>query len=159
MSGGGGWGAKKGILSLDPQRTHFALSEEVEMQRFMQSMDDSGFAPTGSTIQFLMVAEDPPNMPDYETPNIVFGVPGNRLATGAEMEEAFLGAHFGALSNLGVFVSDPPNADAEPGSLPDESKVTVPHSRVFVTQSEQGNGFFGSMNSWLVNAGLAAWLL
>ncbi len=159
VSGGGGWGVKKGLLSLDPQRTHFALSEEEEMQRFMQSMDDSGFAPSGSTIQFLMAVQDPVDMPDYEPPNIVFGVPGSPQETGAVLEKPFIGAHFGALSNQGIFVSDPASADAEPEALPDETRLTVPHSRFFVTESEQGKGFFGSMRPGFADAGLAALLL
>lgn len=150
---------KKGLLSLDPQRTHFAVSEEEEMERFVQSMDDSGFAPSGSTIQFLMAAQDPPNMPDYEPPNIVFGVPGSPQETGAVLEKPFLGAHFGALSNQGIFVSDAPESSAEPSTLPDETKLSAPHSRIFVTESEQGKGFFGSMRPGFTDAGLAALLL
>ncbi|ODA82910.1 hypothetical protein RJ55_01419 [Drechmeria coniospora] len=109
LSGGGGWGAKKGLLSIDPQRTHFALSEEEEMKRFFQTMDRSSFAPPGSQIQFFMPAPAPPQDTAASCSGIVFGVPRNDEYAEGEAEVAESGFlvddHFGALSTQGVFIS------------------------------------------------------
>ncbi|KAJ6787291.1 hypothetical protein PWT90_01712 [Aphanocladium album] len=162
LSGGGGWGAKKGLLSLDPQRAHFSLSEEEEMHRFTQSMsENSSFAPTGCTIQFLMALEDDvPKMPDYLPPSIVFGVPGTHQETSTRPDKAFMGGHFGALSSKGVFVTAPPAVGGGEGvELPDERKLSVPNSRLFVAEGidEQMSGF-GKMPTF-AEAGLMALLL
>ncbi|TQV97360.1 hypothetical protein V2A60_000022 [Cordyceps javanica] len=158
LSGGGGWGAKKGLLSLDPQRTHFSLSEEEEMRRFTQSMNDSTFAPTGCTIQFLMALDDVPSMPEYMPPSIVFGVPGTHQEHSARPEKPFMGGHFGALSSKGVFVAAPSQGD-DSSDLPDERKLSVPNSRLFVAEGidEQMRGF-GKMPTF-AEAGLMALLL
>lgn len=156
LSGGGGWGAKKGLLSLDPQRSHFAGSEEEEMNRFMQSIGDSSFAPSGSAIQFLMCLDDAPPMPTYTPPSIVFGVPGATQETSTRPEKPFMGGHFGALSSQGVYISAP--ATEEDG-LPDERKLSVPNSRLFMAEGidEQMKGV-GKMPT-LFEAGLMALLL
>lgn len=140
MSGGGGWGPKKGLLSLDPQRTHFALSEEEEMARFMQTMENSGFAPTGSQVQFFIPAQAPPEDTSCSTSGIVFGVPtGTESAAETEVPETgyLVSGHFGALASQGVFVSGP--ADPETG-VADESKLSVPNSRVYVGGGERKAG-------------------
>ncbi|KND95382.1 hypothetical protein TOPH_00377 [Tolypocladium ophioglossoides CBS 100239] len=132
LSGGGGWGPKKGLLSIDPQRTHFTLSEEEEMARFMQTMNNSGFAPTGSQIQFFIPAQAPPEDTSCSTSGIVFGVPfGTETAGGTGVPEKgyLVSGHFGALASQGVFVSGP--TDPETG-VTDESKLSVPNSRVYV---------------------------
>ncbi|PNY29421.1 Uncharacterized protein TCAP_00667 [Tolypocladium capitatum] len=140
VSGGGGWGPKKGLLSIDPQRTHFALSEEEEMGRFMQTMNNSGFAPTGSQIQFFIPAQAPPEDMSCSTPGIVFGVPiGTEPAAQTEVPETgyLVSDHFGALASQGVFVSGP--ADPETG-ITDESKLSVPNSRVYVGSGDRKAG-------------------
>lgn len=158
MSGGGGWGPKKGLLSLDPQRTHFALSEEEEMQRFMQSMNDAGFAPPGATIQFLMSVEPPPTSPEGPLPSIVFGIPGEYASKqeSVDSETTFMGGHFGALSSQGIFV-----ADTETHSALGEMKLTVPHSRLYVTSDEDFLTSVGSKTAGTIaaDAGFAAMLL
>ncbi|KAI9166959.1 hypothetical protein HJFPF1_03074 [Paramyrothecium foliicola] len=154
LSGGGGWGAKKGLLSLDPQQTHFSLSEEEEMERFMRTMeDDSGFAPPGSAIQFLTSVGATSDAKGQFEPGAVFGVPGDITPAAAELEEGgnFIGQHFGALSNEGVFISGPEFHDASHAGSPMESKLTVPHSRVYLMDR---TGTEGSSMSWA--SGLAA---
>ncbi|KAM3507082.1 hypothetical protein MY11210_007295 [Beauveria gryllotalpidicola] len=157
LSGGGGWGAKKGLLSLDPQRTHFSLSEEEEMHHFTQSMSESTFAPTGCTIQFLMALEDVPDMPEYLPPSIVFGVPGTHQKLSPRPEKLFMGGHFGALSSKGIFVAAP-NERNDMG-FPDERKLSVPNSRLFIAEGiDEQMGGFGKMPTF-AEAGLAALLL
>ncbi|OAA82627.1 hypothetical protein LEL_02172 [Akanthomyces lecanii RCEF 1005] len=157
LSGGGGWGAKKGLLSLDPQLTHFSLSEEESMHRFTQSMSDSTFAPTGCTIQFLMALDDVPGMPEYLPPSIVFGVPSTHQGLSTRPEKPFMGGHFGALSSKGIFVAAP--SESDDAELPDERKLSVPNSRLFVAEGidEQMKGF-GKMPTF-AEAGLMALLL
>lgn len=141
MSGGGGWGAKKGLLSLDPQRTHFALSEEEEMQRFIQAMDGGNFVPVGSKIQFFASTEtcvEPESGPES---GIVFGTAQARAAADEAADEAtdeaeadpvvVLEDQFGALSNEGIYVT---SADAAAETTPgynNDWRLNVPHSRVY----------------------------
>ena len=137
VSGGGGWGAKKGLLSLDPQRTHFALSEEEEMQRFIQAMDGGNFVPVGSTIQFFTSPEASADssIPSV-SPSFVFGTAGTTEVTSdAPSDTVVLKDHFGALSNDGVFVSSSENGtmDTTPG-FNNDWKLNVPHSRILIDQ-------------------------
>ncbi|KAM5351630.1 hypothetical protein ACJ41O_004353 [Fusarium nematophilum] len=142
LSGGGGWGAKKGLLSLDPQRTHFALSEEEEMQRFIQAMDGGNFVPVGSRIQFFASAETPTGAETDASSSggVVFGTAG-KVQTAADadashQEAVVLENHFGALSNDGVFVtSSDAAAETTPG-FNNDWKLNVPHSRIFVGNQE-----------------------
>ncbi|KAJ3506777.1 hypothetical protein NM208_g16036 [Fusarium decemcellulare] len=137
LSGGGGWGAKKGLLSLDPQRTHFALSEEEEMQRFIQAMDGGNFVPVGSKIQFFVSTETSTAVPaGTATSGVIFGTASKvQLAedTGSSQSEVeVLESHFGALSNDGVFVTSlDAAADTTPG-FNNDWKLNVPNSRVFI---------------------------
>ncbi|KOS19495.1 hypothetical protein ESCO_000780 [Escovopsis weberi] len=128
LSGGGGWGAKKGLLSLDPQHTHFAMSEEEEMTRFMRTMEDSSFTPRGSQIQFFISSLALPQTEPLVVPGISLGVAGEPLRAERQDQPAsrgFIYGHFGALSNDALFISGPGLADGE------TTKLSVDHSRVF----------------------------
>ncbi|KAK7417200.1 hypothetical protein QQZ08_011723 [Neonectria magnoliae] len=136
LSGGGGWGAKKGLLSLDPQRTHFSLSEEEEMQRFIQAMDGGNFVPVGSMIQFFASTKTPANQPASESfTGVIFGTASTTSASAGESTESdpvVVDNLFGALSSDGIFVtSSDPAADTTPGFNKDW-RLNVPHSRIFV---------------------------
>lgn len=152
MSGGGGWGAKKGLLSLDPQRAHFSLSEEEEMQNFIQSMNGGGFTPPGSEIQFFMSAPAlPENTTEPYTPGVVFGVAGDvAVPKEAESMDGFIGQHFGALSNSAVYLS----GQGLPGGK--ETKLSVPHSRVYGREPEAKTSAFGNLVYELADAGTIA---
>lgn len=132
VSGGGGWGAKKGLLSLDPQRTHFAPSEEESLMRFMGSMEDSDFAPLGSYIQFCTPLRAMSTAPTDSSVDeaIVFGVHDADMPS-RECEKLVIHQGlFGALSNKGIFTSGPSGQ---------ESKLSVPNSRVFTLDGEKNN--------------------
>ncbi|KJZ73597.1 hypothetical protein HIM_06930 [Hirsutella minnesotensis 3608] len=138
LSGGGGWGAKKGLLSLDPQRTHMPLSDEEEMARFMQAFDpNSGFAPAGSRVQFFATPRASPKDTALTTTGTIFGVPSR--AHDAPEAEVFQGGylkkdHFGALSKAGIFMSGPSESGEE---HPDERKLSVPGSGILVQRSKE----------------------
>ncbi|KAJ6446289.1 6-phosphogluconate dehydrogenase [Purpureocillium lavendulum] len=158
LSGGGGWGAKKGLLSLDPQRTHFSLSEEEEMTRFMQTMENSGFAPAGSQIQFYVPAQAPEEDTTTKASGVVFGVPGEaETSKDAEIPAAgyLVDGHFGGLSSRGVFISAPPKSEA---GVAYESKLSAPNSRVFAGKDGgEGSGLLGFLGAGeLADAGTIA---
>jgi hypothetical protein len=143
VSGGGGWGAKKGLLSLDPQRRHFALSEEEELERFMQTMDVSSFAPPGSHIQFFASSGAGPAVLESMKSDMIFGTPGP-VSQSSEpepsTEDFSMELHFGALSNHGVYVSNLQGPDHVAASGPDESKLNVPHARISVGEVPRAEG-------------------
>ncbi|EFY98580.1 hypothetical protein X797_001949 [Metarhizium robertsii] len=158
LSGGGGWGPKKGLLSLDPQQTHFALSEAEEMERFMKTMDNSGFAPPGAHIQFFVPAMASPEITTCPATGVVFGVPLG-IETSGEAGTApkgyLVADHFGALSSQGVYLSD--RTDTDSASCY-ESKISVPGCRIFVGNPEaKPGGFFNFLGSGsLADAGTIA---
>ncbi|KAM0252033.1 hypothetical protein ACHAP5_001358 [Fusarium lateritium] len=137
LSGGGGWGAKKGLLSLDPQRTHFALSEEEEMQRFIQAMDGGNFVPVGSKIQFFASTETSAaeTVGDRETA-IVFGtaskVESEADSQSSQPEATLLEDHFGVLSDDGIFVTSADAAAVTTPGFNNDWKLNVPNSRIYV---------------------------
>ncbi|KAG6009507.1 hypothetical protein E4U21_002143 [Claviceps maximensis] len=136
LSGGGGWGPKKGLLSLDPRETYFASSEEEEMEKFVRTMSNSSFAPPGTHIQFFVPAMAPPEMTTSSATGVVFGVPLSPESTqGCETsKKGYLVAdHFGALSTQGIYSSMPLNTDV--GSSHD-SKLSVPGSRIYINNPE-----------------------
>ncbi|KAM0252135.1 hypothetical protein ACHAQJ_007875 [Trichoderma viride] len=148
LSGGGGWGAKKGLLSLDPQRVHFSLSEEEEMQNFIQSMNGGGFTPQGSQVQFFMSAPALPDSTEPFAPGVAFGVAGDvAVPKDTEPINGFIGQHFGALSNSAIYLSGK--------GLPDgkETKLSVPHSRVYGREPEVKMGALESLAYGLADAG------
>lgn len=127
------------------------------MQRFVQSMNDAGFAPPGASVQFLMSVDPAPESPQGPLPSILFGVPSEQNATAYDAEESgFVGGHFGALSTQGIFMAD---IDAQGTS--DEMKLTVPNSRLYI---DSDDGFVMSAGSkfaasTVADAGFAAMLL
>ncbi|GAO13828.1 hypothetical protein UVI_02004510 [Ustilaginoidea virens] len=130
LSGGGGWGAKKGLLSLDPRETFYAPPEEEDMERFMQAMSNSGLVPTDSYIQFFVSGMAPSALTASSATGVVFGVPTSPSSTeeaGPEPQTSLLADHFGALSSQGIYTSPLPNAK----HAFRESKLSVPGSRVF----------------------------
>ncbi|KAJ4009058.1 hypothetical protein NW752_009006 [Fusarium irregulare] len=138
LSGGGGWGAKKGLLSLDPQRTHFSLSEEEEMQRFIQAMDGGNFVPVGSKIQFFASTETSATEPTgAQETGVVFGT-ASRVETETDSESSqpearLLEDHFGALSNDGIFVTSSDAAAVTTPGFNNDWKLNVPNSRIYVS--------------------------
>lgn len=134
LSGGGGWGKKKGLLSLDPQTSHFSLSEEKEMEQFFKDGVDSGFAPVGSEIQFFAMHPTPPQTPDQ--PDVVLGVSGGAdNVLEVAKDQPVLTSQFVGLSDHAIYV------ETEGGVSP-QLKLSVPGSRLFAalgTSTETGS--------------------
>ncbi|KAF0643311.1 hypothetical protein FPSE5266_11814 [Fusarium pseudograminearum] len=138
LSGGGGWGAKKGLLSLDPQRTHFSLSEEEEMQRFIQAMDGGNFVPVGSKIQFFASTEtSATESPRAKEMGVVFGtaskVESETDSESSQSEARLLEDHFGALSNDGIFVTSSDAAAVTTPGFNNDWRLNVPNSRIYIS--------------------------
>ncbi|KAG6112880.1 hypothetical protein E4U14_001896 [Claviceps sp. LM454 group G7] len=141
LSGGGGWGAKKGLLSLDPRETFFASSEEEEMDKFVRTMNNSSFAPPGAHIQFFVPARAPAEMVTSSASGLVFGVPLTAEPAGqghvASKEGYLVADHFGALSAQGIYSSVRQIDDA--GSA-QESKLSIPGSRLYANNAVTKSG-------------------
>ncbi|VUC28381.1 unnamed protein product [Clonostachys rosea] len=135
LSGGGGWGKKKGLLSLDPQTSHFSLSEEDEMAKFFEGGADSGFAPPGSSVQFF--APQPLDKKPLPGP-FTFGVagPGDDLPEIEDTMSVSVGNNFVALSNKAVFLRSTKLKGSILGEVGTSMKLSVPDSRVFLATGQ-----------------------
>ncbi|KAG9256989.1 uncharacterized protein F5Z01DRAFT_647274 [Emericellopsis atlantica] len=111
LSGGGGWGDKAGLLSLDPDTSPLPPTEEEQFANLFGSDDGtSSFAPVGAEVQFFM-----PDAGSYSDPAV---------AVGADLSHAFT---FGVVDDL-----PPPELRDDNGS---EIQIT---QGVFGVSSEQG---------------------
>ncbi|KAK2065865.1 hypothetical protein LY76DRAFT_530179 [Colletotrichum caudatum] len=140
LSGGGGWGKKQGLLSLDPETTYSASSEEEDLESFIRSFesrhnggDQQGVVSPGSWIQYFvsppMSARPNPPRPYGATMSIALGVSGS--ATSEEppsidgsSEWKVVPEHFGAVSDHGLFLKH------DVKGLVSQSKLDVPGSWV-----------------------------
>ncbi|KAI6364325.1 hypothetical protein MCOR25_005663 [Pyricularia grisea] len=139
LSGGGGWGAKRGLLSLDPQTTYSSSGPE-DLETFMaafggETTPNSVVSP-GSYIQFLVEPLQPsPSQETQRLPSLLLGTtPSNTVelgeadhASGKQLSTLVEG-HFGALSNSGIYVNlaSSSNGGSHPGHI--LTKVDAPNS-------------------------------
>ena len=128
MSGGGGWGLKQGLLSLDPQTKHSTPDEE-DVESFIRSFngEDSGGATVipGSYVQFMV---EPVGLPLKEMQqavrtsksSIILGTlgAGSDKANVSDIQVQ-LGI-FGAISSEGVYI-----VEADPSQLDDQQAITT----------------------------------
>jgi hypothetical protein len=112
-------------------------------------MTQSNFASPGCKIQFFTPLETPPETATSLNSDIIFGVPGlspspspssppdsvNSAGASSPLE-----LHFGALSSQGLFVSDMDAPGELSDGLRDESKLSVPNSRISVGETSQNKG-------------------
>lgn len=160
MSGGGGWGAKQGLLSLDPQTTY----TEIPEARFdfsqgtmaeQQASALGNLAQEGAFIQFFAAYDkhiqgEPVRFDHVATRgSIVLGsvpstvddiAPSQTLVAPPEGEKLYhlKSGHFGFVSESGVFVHHgfkKPNVGSNPDPLhvPSEhfTKIDLPHSYMY----------------------------
>jgi len=146
VSGGGGWGAKRGLLSLDPDTRH-VLPQDDTVDRFHrileQRMDSDaavgaqdGIVSPGSFVQFFVTpsaSRRPEELPlghkyvfgtapwGYAEPTTTASKPGGIVARKDS---------FGGLTTHGLFLgSGSDSSQGSSGVL--YSKIDVPHSFVF----------------------------
>lgn len=126
MSGGGGWGEKQGLLSLDPQTT-YTHTDGTDLEFSGESLEEQqasalgNIAGPGSWIRFF-VRKDP-LLPDYEergivkpsnpwSKNVTFGtardtidtVNNERIVVGQDKLVGYRPGHFGCQSYSGMFL-------------------------------------------------------
>lgn len=123
LSGGGGWGDKKGLLALDPQQSHTCYNEDTPTTTTTTTPFET--APPGSRIQFF-APTDPSLACPPDVRGVIFGVSdgGERLGTSDGLDSAgLLEGHFGASSSTGIFVR---------GWSDGGMRLSVPGSRLYV---------------------------
>ncbi len=130
MSGGGGWGAKKGLLSLDPQLTHFTPPDNEGHNPLLDMDRHLDFIPAGSSVQFFAACPLPPPV-DQSDEISVLGVSGD-YSGGLVGEDPALGRSvcggFGATSDQCVFVNSKSDGAASDGN--GKVKLSVPGSHL-----------------------------
>lgn len=115
----------------------------------MRTMDNSGFAPVRSQLQFFIPAIATQEVTTSSATGVVFGVPPTAEDVPRETENSRKGYlvanHFGALSNKGVYVTGPAQPDSQTS---DDSKLSVPNSRIYVAEGEtKSGGLFGFLGA------------
>ncbi|WQF77900.1 hypothetical protein CDEST_02914 [Colletotrichum destructivum] len=126
LSGGGGWGKKRGLLSLDPDVAYSLSPGDEGLDSFIRSFESRNdgsaeqdrstwqdvVAP-GSYIQYFITppfsARPKPTRASGSTLNIAFGVSESETVeeqplTDGASEWTVVPQHFGAVSNLGIFI-------------------------------------------------------
>lgn len=129
MSGGGGWGDKAGLLSLDPETSPFPLSEEEQMRNLFGVGGGSDYAPVGSEVQFFIpeLGAEEAQPSEQDSHGLVFGV--SPYALGEPPEErgaedvSVAPNQFGALSDEAIYVESE-------GASP--FKLSVPGARLSI---------------------------
>ncbi|KAF9879898.1 6-phosphogluconate dehydrogenase [Colletotrichum karsti] len=136
LSGGGGWGKKQGLLSLDPE-TKYSPSEEDDLDSFIRSFSSQhdghaqeGVVAPGSYVQYFV---SPPATAKSELPqgddtstSIAFGASEASLAenspsTGGPSGWKLNPDHFGAVTSHGLFITSETNKSID-------SKLDAPDS-------------------------------
>lgn len=148
MSGGGEWGAKASLLSLDPQTSYGKESEDDELERFQRSFHgqdtaDGATAKPGDYVQFfveenleLSRSENRTLLPTSRAryPSIAFGVGefGKEGYTTATVDTSVMNSsrlvqladsHFGAFSAEGMYLETERHHGKE---LKSTTKINVP---------------------------------
>lgn len=120
VSGGGGWGLKKGLLSLDPQ-TRYSAPGQGDVESFIKSFhgqnSEDGNVRPGAYIQFFVepalapaqpaIRNKPLELGSETSTSLVFGtapagLEDAELHSGDSIEA--IPGHFGALSTNGFFI-------------------------------------------------------
>lgn len=142
VSGGGGWGNKQGLLSLDPQTTYYGKKHApLEFSnRTMEEQQTSALgvlAEPGAFIQFFTTKHDgdeitpsPVSESNASAQSVVIGTIPNPV-DGADMEVPddlndtieIQAGHFGCVSQAGLYIHK-----GRENSEPYETKVDIPYS-------------------------------
>ncbi|KAI0391152.1 hypothetical protein F5Y17DRAFT_22848 [Xylariaceae sp. FL0594] len=120
LSGGGGWGLKQGLLSLDPETTFSLPGQDDDIEMFIKSFEErndaeqtGGLATQGSYLLFCVEPQTPisesaqSRSPDY-TPSFTLGVAPNADHSSSHASYSgpveIIDGHFGASSAAGLFL-------------------------------------------------------
>jgi hypothetical protein len=166
VSGGGGWDAKQGLLSLDPQTTYNTINKarfdfsnaSLEEQ---QSYALGNIAQEGASIQFFVAKENIKHTKDLVVHDrrfvkktfVLGGVPSTVDDVPEPKQEHpkknlfFLPGHFGVVSESGIYFRDrslkaksgDENTSTEPEAIPHETKIDLPFSYVVCDTRLEGN--------------------
>ncbi|KAJ2897058.1 uncharacterized protein MKZ38_005008 [Zalerion maritima] len=112
LSGGGGWGAKQGLLSLDSETSYSIGDTDEDLEMFVKSFTSfnisgaaTGMVTPGDYVQFFI---NFPSTPAKPSPGTFLGVGGSSLdspvSTEGEHAISMLVGHFGTLSSKGMFL-------------------------------------------------------
>jgi len=155
VSGGGGWGPKQGLLSLDPQTTFSAVSvpQSEYSATSLEEQQASALgvlARPGSLIQFyvavnrahILAAPDQTcnhSIVIQTVPSRIDEVPNSTLqeekAVGAE-DVQFLPHHLGVVSESGIYFTSTRDESDSKGSLEvqkrsNSTKIDLPYSSIY----------------------------
>jgi hypothetical protein len=145
VSGGGGWGLKQGLLSLDPETSFSLPGEDDDIEMFIRSFEErnsadqtGGLATPGSSLIFcveLQTTDSGAASSQLLTPtyNISFGVAPNADQTPTPSSHPshveIIDGHFGVSSAAGLFLRSAPEFNGSTGTKengPFSTKVDVP---------------------------------
>ncbi|SPQ18706.1 f0b34f14-72c6-4337-9395-86dfa5e5da3c [Thermothielavioides terrestris] len=148
LSGGGGWGAKRGMLSLDPQ-TQLTKDEDQDFENFKASFESEGatgdLVTRGSYVQFLVspvrpsragwITADSRRWDPYESSRTLPAKPVTVFGTSAAPFRASLADSlnvwpnlFGAASSQAVYLSRYPAGQVSDDEPAVGSKMDAPYS-------------------------------
>jgi hypothetical protein len=157
LSGGGGWGAKLGLLSLDPQSTFNEISE-ARFDFSTGSLEDQQNSALGKIaeldafIQFFVANTTAPVVPFakpsvyrdvWQQTTVIGTVPSTiddprtgKADSSTDNYVTYQKGHFGAVSESGMFLSTFPaksgnNGDKIAKDLPIHTKIDLPYSCVY----------------------------
>ncbi|KAI1826418.1 hypothetical protein F4861DRAFT_81746 [Xylaria intraflava] len=150
LSGGGGWGLKQGLLSLDPETAFSLPGKDDDMEMFIRSFEQrnsieaiGGFVTPGSFLLFCVEPqvtnpEAPPNQFAVPTKSFAFGVTSDLDHTPSPNSQPspveIIDGHFGASSTTGIFLRKIPglagtSSESETKGTPQSpytTKINVP---------------------------------
>ena len=145
VSGGGGWGLKQGLLSLDPQ-TRYSTPDQEDVESFIRSFkgEDSvgGIVAPGSFVQFFVEpayrlvpgsqTEGATTPEEPESASLVVGTIDNTANPTRDLNEIEVHRNvFGAVSAEGIFISS--GVDSQGNQAGATTKIDA--SNAFVTSS------------------------
>lgn len=147
MSGGGGWGLKQGLLSLDPE-TSYAQPEQDDIELFIKAFQErkssnpsDGIITLGSYVLFCIepyLTEE--NMQSHRIPPTISLSVAPTNDEGVALREGIKEIelcedHFGAASTAGLFLRTIPDTDgssavegSEKASQSFTTKISVPRA-------------------------------
>jgi len=156
LSGGGGWGIKQGLLSLDPQTVYGTVNEpqydySTQTLQGQQASALGNLAAPGSTIQFFLADNKSSSEPSARfmlprgvlqrsavieaVPSTIDDIPdaSEKLGTPSKARCKIYPGHFGAASESGLYLETPITSLTVQGPKARivSTKIDLPYSSVF----------------------------